>query len=289
MSEIAEIIFEENSTLLQVLDQFQVPELAGEVSQLNAQLSQLETQVSQLGRIVDQNQLDNQAQFNLINTTLGNQSEEIESLASNVTSLSENVTDLSTQVSSLSSQFNDLSLEVATFDTRITNNTTAISALNSNILIIDARLGHLEIKVDNNLSLILAQQTQITGLTTSVSSIESRMLMLENEIVAIKGLPGIVTPGVTYTLNNSPTTNPWVQNLVIAGTYGTRVRFGEAYQATFNNAQYIIKFLDEFGVMTVNSDPRNMAVNVGLQRFAYRHLDVNVWSLTTVNVSVYNN
>jgi len=288
MSEIAEIIFEENSTLLQVLDQFQVPELAGEVSQLNAQLSQLETQVSQLGRIVDQNQLDNQAQFNLINTTLGNQSEEIESLASNVTSLSENVTDLSTQVSSLSSQFNDLSLEVATFDTRITNNTTAISALNS-ILIIDARLGHLEIKVDNNLSLILAQQTQITGLTTSVSSIESRMLMLENEIVAIKGLPGIVTPGVTYTLNNSPTTNPWVQNLVIAGTYGTRVRFGEAYQATFNNAQYIIKFLDEFGVMTVNSDPRNMAVNVGLQRFAYRHLDVNVWSLTTVNVSVYNN
>lgn len=279
MSEIAEIIFEENSTLLQVLDQFQVPELAGEVSQLNAQLSQLETQVSQLGRIVDQNQLDNQAQFNSINTTLGNQSEEIDSLTSNVTSLNENVTDLSTQVSSLSSQFNDLSLEVATFDTRITDNTTAIAALNSNILIIDARLGHLETKVDNN-------STQITGLTASVSSIESRMLLLENEIIAIKGLPGIVTPGVVYILNNSVTTNFWVRNLIINGTYGVRVRFGEEYLATFNDAQYYIKFLDQFGYMTTSSAPINMAVNVGLQRFAYRQ--TSVWSLATVNVSVSN-
>jgi len=272
-----------------VLDQLQVPELAGEVSQLNRQLLTLETQVGQLGRIVDQNLLDTQAQINVINTTLGNQTDDINNLTSDIANLDESVTNLSTQVSNLGLEFTDLSAEVATFDTRINNNTSAISSANFRITILDSQVGQLETQVRDNSSKIQTQQTQIDNLFSTVSAMSSRLLTLESQMLAVIGLPGIVTPGVVYTLNNQPTTNAWVRNLTISGTYGTRVRFGEEYTATFNGQQHYIKFLDQFGSMSVTSAPRDMAVNVGLQRFAYRLISVSAWTLTTVNVSKFNN
>jgi hypothetical protein len=286
MSEIADLVFEENSTLLQVLDQLQVPELAGEVTQIDSRLTQLTAQVSQLGLIVDSNQLNNQAQFNAINTALGAQTDQITDLTEKVQGVDESVTNLSRQFVQIQLEFGDLINEVDQYDARIFANTNDIASLRVALL-------SLTTQVDQNNRetrlLIDQQQVRIDSLQTSVNSFQQRFNVIDSDLLALKGLPGIVTPGIAYTLNNGPTTNPWVWNLTIDGTYGTRIRYGQQYPAVLNGSTAYVTFLDQFGQMSVTSPARNQAVNVGLQRFAYRSTPTGNYTLTTVNVSKYNN
>lgn len=288
MSEIADLVFAENSTLLEVLDQLQVPELSGEVTQIDSRLTQLTVQVSQLGQIVDQNQLNNQAQFNSINTTLGAQTDEINNLTEDVLNINESMTNLSATVSNLGQQFGDLSNEVAEFDSRITSNRTAINSIDARLTFLDTRVSQLGNDVDATRLLVQQLTTEVNSLSTTVNSFLTRIQSLEGSMSAVQGLPGIVTPGIVYRLNNGPTSNPWVRNVQITGQYGTRCRFGQDYNGFMDGSPMIMKFLDQFGQMTTTSAPRDMAVNVGLQRFAYRTSTAVGWTLTTVNVSKSN-
>lgn len=288
MSEIADLVFAENSTLLEVLDQLQVPELSGEVTQIDSRLTQLTVQVSQLGQIVDQNQLNNQASFNSINTTLGAQTDDINNLTEDVTNLNESMTNLSATVSNLGQQFGDLSNEVAQFDSRISSNRTAINSIDARLTFLDTRVSQLGNDVDAAKLLVNQLSTEVMGLMTTVNSFQTQIQRLEGDMAAVKGLPGIVTPLIVYRLNNASTSNPWVRNIFINGTYGQRCRFGQDYNGFMDGVPMIMKFLDQFGQMTTASSPRDMAVNVGLQRFAYRASTTAGWVLTTVNVSKSN-
>jgi hypothetical protein len=309
-TEIAEIIFDENITLFEALDQLQVPEIASQARETERRLDETQGQVRELGIVVDNNQAVNNTKFINVNTTLDMQE-------ASLTIVSEQITQLITDNVTTNSRISQLALDVESSNQLVAVLTTEVNVATSQVATLNTTVTNVVTDL-NNLSLQLALTNgRVTGLSNDlittngwVTDLRSRMASVENDVFqlereyalvtprltaletfqrAAKAMPGCLTPTVKYKVMNTSSTNNWLRDMVPDGIYGVRMRLGEFYRCIFGGSYSYIKFVDPYNLMNNDSPPRDMAVPLGAGRIYYGNTTTGPLTMASVWMSVDNN
>lgn len=264
MTEIADLIFDNNSTLFKVLDNLDVPTLAGEVSEISDSLNASMEQVRQLAIIVDDNQVANNTKFVDVNTrvdTIADVLDDVEENAlealtkvtnletytrENVERLDTNLGSVRTKVTSLEEradqtdlQFTSLYNTVGQIDDSVIANEAAIRAVKLDVL-------RLRVDVDTNTTNIVQLNQLFNAMKTRVDAIEAIFASVPLSLTDIYYSTGYVLPGVIYRVVNQSASNYTQKSLQIDNPTPYRsIRMGGIYSGKIDGVNHdYIQFTD---------------------------------------------
>lgn len=148
---IQEEVFGGNTTLWQVLNAQNVPELA-------ANIARLETQLSTLGVTLQNYQADTNAELVTLNTRINRIDTQIESINNNIININNTINSMSSRVTSLENQIMSINNSINTINGQIASMQLTLTSQNTRIL-----------NIENSISTV---NTQINSLTNRVNDLE---------------------------------------------------------------------------------------------------------------------
>lgn len=288
MSNIADLIFDNNSTLFEVLDDLDVPNLALEVKDVSDALNASLEQVRQLGLVVDNNQIANNTKFVDLNTKTDDLEAKIDGIIpvaedalSRVTVLEtftrENITRLDANVANVNTR---LTNEISSVNQVVGANTTNISILQTDVTAISDEVIVNGREIANLESVVAGYELRLRILETSKTSVEAELNSLKTRVTQIEAkfssIPlsltelyyssGYVVPGGIYRVVNQVASNYFQRSLVIdvPNPYAS-IRMGVVYSGTIDGVRHDnIQFHDNITATTGASfQAQNGMVPVG--------------------------
>lgn len=236
MTEIADLIFDSNSTLYEVLDNLDVPNLTTVISTLTTKVDSLTEQLRQLGIVVDSNNTTTNTRIITLTTevdgltlTLNNLLTQVTSLNLTVVSHGNSITSLQTQISNLNSTVNQQVSTVNTLSTNVAALTTTVGNLVPTVSGHTNQIASLTTTVNSHTTSIASLTSTVNSHTTSITNLNNRMSTVETRANiaynAINDLPislrelyyssAYLVAGAIYRVVNQVSTNYYQRQLII--------------------------------------------------------------------------
>nr|WPR17952.1 MAG: hypothetical protein [Chemarfal virus 126] len=213
-TQIGDLIFETNSTLLQVLDTLDVPTIAERLDATNERLDEVNDQLRQLGIIVDTNQIANNTSFIAVNTR-------VDTLQTEFTVLNNQFLAIRSEVDSLSVTTTNLEANVANLSDQVTSFGGTITGLQNRVTALESAIYGLN-------SSIVSLQNQVTSLQGTVSSLQSSV----NTLVANRFRDNLLFRGNEYMFTWRAGTTTYFRRTTFSGgnTQGISANIGYSAQ-----------------------------------------------------------
>lgn len=264
MTEIADLIFDNNSTLFKILDNLDVPTLAGEVSEISDSLNASMEQIRQLAIIVDDNQVTNNTKFVDVNTRVDTIADVLDDVGKNASEALTKVTNLEaytrgnieridtnvgrvqTKVSNLEGraeetdfQLTNLIDSVGLIDDAVITNEVAILAVKHDVL-------RLNVEVETNTTNIVQLNQLYNAMKTRLDAIEAIFASVPLSLSDIYYSTGHILPGAVYRVVNQSASNYTQKTLQIDNPTPYRsIRMGGIYTGKIDGVNHdYIQFTD---------------------------------------------
>jgi len=290
MTEIGDLIFENNSTLFEVLDTLNVPTIAAQLNATNERLDEVNNQLRQLGLIVDQNQFATTTAFIAVNTRLDSTESQISDLVGENISLQSQVHVLDGRVDSTLSDVARLNTSVTTLQAIVDNQELEFLALSSQVGSINVSIIGLETANSILTSQVTSLMGQVSDLTNSYIALNAQVFNMQTQVNSLQ------------TSVNSLTLNRFSNDLLVRGneyiftwregtnTYSRRTTFsGANTQSILANTGYACTVLDTqtgtatnqtvylcatFDYLRING-VLNYAITAGTVQYSYSSTGIN--------------
>jgi len=302
MSSISDLIFDNNSTLFEVLDELDVPKLALEVKDVSDALNDSLEQVRQLSVVVDKNQVANNTKFVDINTRLDDLDTAVADTVKNAddalkraktleTYTQENFMRIDRNFATLDKRVTDenaaivetiknLSGGVDGFEERVAKNEKDIQGLFEYTGLLDDAIIKNELLIFNNTADLQRLEAKVELLETSIDVIKANVNSVSDKVAIIEAkfasIPitleqlyitgGHLVPGARYFVVTQDRNSYVGRTLILDVPDPYRsIRMGVLYSGTINGVRYAqIQFTD--GVTTeigASYSPQDGMVPVG--------------------------
>lgn len=274
MSEIADLIFDNNSTLFKVLDSLDVPTIAGEVREISESLDASMEQIRQIAILVDSNQVKNNTKFVDINTRVDTIADVLDDVEENAqealvkvnnleTYTRENVERLDTNVSGLRTTLTNkivaLEERADQTDLEVTNLTSVINTIDDAVIANESKIQsvkidilRLRVDVDSNTTTIVQLNQLFNALKTRVDAIEAKFNGIPLSLQDVYYSTGYVLPGVIYRVVNQSSSNYTQKSLTLDNPEPYRsIRMGGIYSGKIDGVNHdYIQFTDNVTATT---------------------------------------
>lgn len=253
MSEIGDLIFDSNSTLFNVLDTLEVPQLSADLTTISVRVQDLSEQTIELGRIVDNNRLDANTKFVDVNTRIDNLDFDFSALTTEIDVIDNRVSgvevknqELDSSVRSLTEDVNQNRVDISNLVSRVNTLDTRVTSISGDVLNLSSQVFRLESSI-NSLQVSVANLTTTSStLSTRVGAVESRTTSLENTFgsipISYRNLyysNAYLVPNVSYTVINQQANNYWERTITLNPLSGNAsLRMGAELSGALGGVTY---------------------------------------------------
>lgn len=245
MSDIAELIFDNNSTLFEVLDGLDVPTLASQVAGLDTRIVEVNDQLRQLGLIVDNNQISNNTSFVSVNTRIDNVDGVLNNLSTQVDEVKSDLARVEVDIQSFDGRIQQLTSIVSVEQVKVVELTTDVADIQSTLQTVQtdvtilkqqlnayaATLARVDLETANNTSNIIT-------LAADVSNLRGRFNSIPYSMSELYFSTAYVLPGAIFTVVNQSSTNYWTRGLILDDISGQSVRMGQVRSGELGGVRY---------------------------------------------------
>uniref|UniRef100_W8APM3 Putative ORF3 protein n=1 Tax=Ceratitis capitata TaxID=7213 RepID=W8APM3_CERCA len=187
--DIKDIIFNENSTLFQVLDQLDITDIVDIKAQTNSlqrEVSANKIQLDSLAIKQDNFEGTTNAHFVAINTQFQNQSEQLADIESNIVVVKDDIGILSERVKDHQNQIDDFYASFELLDQQLSNIQQSIIDLGDSFEDLEKRQNEVDIKVNTMSTKVESLKVSIDATNKRVSEINSKVSIMQSDIVTIQ-------------------------------------------------------------------------------------------------------
>jgi len=269
MTEIGDLIFDNNSTLFEVLDTLDVPNIAGQLDAANVRLDEVNDQLRQLGVIVDQNQFATTTAFIAVNTRLDSQESQISGVVTSNTELQSRINGLNDTVNIFAEKVVELNIHVVALQTTVGAQAVELAAQSSQIVGLTASNSALTTQV-------ATLSTQVSEMETQVNSLQREVMFLTND----RFNNDLLVRGNEYIFNWRVGTNTYSRRTTFTGANTEGIFANTGYAAIVLDSQtgsftnqtvYLCASFDNFRVNGIV----HYAITAGTVQYSYSPTGLN--------------